>query len=278
MKYLIINADDFGYNSEQNEAILDLAQKGLITSTSVLAVGPKAAECEKLNNIDISVGVHLAINSDCQENRWQSLTKAQSLGGKTGLPTKQSDLTFKAKRKDVLAELFAQYEFVSSRVPVDHADNHCGTLYGINGRRFYLDAYSLCEKFSLPYRFPKTDGFLTRQMGREMPKPVLAFQQMIVKKGEEKGVNLLDDLISNPWNIERIGTYENLRDYYINQVKNLKDGVTEMFLHPAKPLSDEKTEWTKRVFEYKLLKSGDLLECAEKTGVQVVSWKIFDII
>ena len=34
-KYLIINADDFGLNKEQNEAIKDLLNNKLITSTSL---------------------------------------------------------------------------------------------------------------------------------------------------------------------------------------------------------------------------------------------------
>ena len=37
-KFLIINADDFGYNGEQNKAISELYGAGLITSTSVMAV------------------------------------------------------------------------------------------------------------------------------------------------------------------------------------------------------------------------------------------------
>ena len=39
-KYLIINADDFGYNPQQTKAIDELMRGGLITSTS--AVIPSA--------------------------------------------------------------------------------------------------------------------------------------------------------------------------------------------------------------------------------------------
>ena len=34
-KYLIINADDFGYNPQQTKAIDELMRGGLITSTSL---------------------------------------------------------------------------------------------------------------------------------------------------------------------------------------------------------------------------------------------------
>ena len=94
-KFLIINADDFGYNLEQNIAIKELLENGLITSTSLMSVAPSkddAIDFAKENNI--SVGVHLTINSDDENNKWQSITKAKSLGV-DGLPTNP----IKAKRR-----------------------------------------------------------------------------------------------------------------------------------------------------------------------------------
>lgn len=85
-----------------------------------------------------------------------------------------------------------------------------------------------------------------------------------------------DDVVSNPYTLEKIGDYEALRRYYLDAVENAIDGVTEMFLHPAYPLENGEREWQKRVWEFELLKSGDLLEKAEKKGIQVVSWRIFE--
>lgn len=275
-KYLIINADDFGYNSEQNEAIKELLDKNLITSTSLMSVADDAkAATDFAKENKIPVGVHLTINSDEEQHKWHSLTGAKSLGI-DGLPVNQKDLTFKAKRKDVKAELEAQYRFIADNgAIVDHADNHCGTLYGINGRRFFLDAFDFCSEHNLPFRFPKTSGFLERQLGMKAPKPIIKLQYAIVRSGEKRGVKLLDDLVSNPYSMERIKTYEALREYYLNAVDNCIDGVTEIFLHPALPRERMGKEWQKRVFEYELLKSGDLLARAKEKDVQIVSWSIF---
>ncbi len=275
-KYLIINADDFGYNNEQNAAITDLLSKGLITSTSVLSSAPEAERCTCLDGDAYSVGVHLTLNSDNGESPWKCLSGAVSLGGDNGLPADMKKLTLGAKRKDVRRELEAQYDYLISRgVKVDHADSHCGTLYGINGRRFYLDAFDFCAEHGIPFRFPKTPGFAERQIGRKLPAPALKLLGMIVKRGEERGVKMLDDLVSNPWNIAKIGSCDNLRAYYLNAVDNCVVGVTEMFLHPALPTDDGISEWTKRVYEYELLKSGDLLQRARDKNIEVVSWKIF---
>lgn len=276
-KYLIINADDFGYNKEQNTAIAGLLSDGLITSTSVMTVGPEAGECVLLDGDVYSVGVHLTLNSDSRERPWKSLTGSLSLGGNAGLPAQSVKLTFGALHRDVRAELEAQYLYLTSKnVTVDHADNHCGTLYGINGRRFYIDAFDFCAAHGIPFRFPKTPGFLERQLERKVPSAAAAVLGRIAERGAKMNVQMPDDIVSNPWSFERIKNYDVLRDYYLNAVDNCIDGVTEMFLHPALPVDDREGEWTKRVYEYELLKSGDLLQRAHEKNIETVTWKIFD--
>ena len=276
MKYLIINADDLGYNPEQTKAITELYAEGLITSTGVLTVaGDAESAAETAASRNIPVGVHLTINSDSEENRWQSLSGGKSLSDERGLYADTMKLALRSRRREVARELEAQYRFLTDRgCTVDHADNHCGTLYGINGRRFYIEAYEFCAAHSLPYRFPKTPYFLERQLGRSIPKPVIALQRHIVKEGEKRGVRMLDDLVSNPYSMDKIKSYDELREYYLRAVDNCIDGVTEMFLHPAYPVEGDR-EWEKRVMELELLKSGDILQRAEDNGVEVVSWKIF---
>lgn len=275
-KYLIINADDFGLNKEQNEAIKDLLSNKLITSTSLMAVASEAEDAVSFaKNIDFPVGVHITLNSDEEAYRYPPLTGAKSLG-EDFFWLESKNLTFRAKRKDVRAELEAQYRYISDGgAPIDHADSHCGTVYGINGRRFYLDAFDFCNEHNLPFRFPKTVGFVERQLGIKVPSPVVKLQQMIVNSAEKRGVKLLDDLVSNPWSIDRIKDYDTLRKYYLNAVDNCLDGVTEIFLHPAFGNEKYDKEWQKREFEYQLLKSGDLLQRARDKGVEVVGWEVF---
>lgn len=276
-KYLILNADDFGYNEEQTKAIRELYKNGLITSTSLMAVADSAnAAADLAATENITVGIHLTVNSDNAEHRWQSVSGAKSLSDGAGLYPNQSGLALHAKHRDIAAELEAQYDFaVKNGCAVDHADNHCATLYGINGRRFYRDAYAFCSRHNLPYRFPKTPYFLERQLGRTLPRAVLAFQQHLVSLGEKQGVKMPDDVVSNPYSTERIKNYENLRRYYLDAVVNCIDGVTEMFLHPAYPVENGEHEWQKRVWELQLLQSGDLLQKAKDKGITVVSWRIF---
>lgn len=273
-KYLITNADDFGYNPQQNEAIKELLTNKLISSTSVLAVAPEfkdAADWLKMNGI--SAGVHLTINSDEAKNPWRSLTEAKSLGNNGELFSSSKDITLHARHRDVKHELLAQYTALKAKgVKVDHADNHSGTLYGLNLRRFYIEAYDFCALHNLPYRFPKRPDFIERQLGRKVPSVILKFHSHLVKLAQKQNVMLIDDLITNPWDMSRITSREVLFEYYINAVRNCGEGITELFMHPAKPQSCEITPWTKRVYEYEILKSGVLLKIAKEEGIEIISW------
>lgn len=275
-RYLIINADDFGYNSQQTKAIDELYSKGLISSASLMAVAPYAKSAAEIaHKKSFPVGIHLTINSDNEEKRWQSLSGAKSLCDSKGLYSDQLKLALHLKRKDVAAELEAQYQYLKNAgCEIDHADNHCATLYGINGRRFYIEAYDFCQRHSLAYRFPKSPAFMERQLDRKIPSPVLALHRKVVNEGLKRNIVLLDDLVSNPWNMQRIKNRDVLLNYYLNAVENCREGITEMFLHPSYPLenTEEQGEWTKRVFEYEILRSGALLEKAKKENIKVISW------
>ena len=62
MKYVIINADDFGYSESINQGILEAARKGAITSTSVMVYGKAINDIFQLKDLpEISVGLHLHI-------------------------------------------------------------------------------------------------------------------------------------------------------------------------------------------------------------------------
>ena len=43
-------------------------------------------------------------------------------------------------------------------------------------------------------------------------------KKILVGAGERRGVGLLDDLVSNPWSMDRIKDYDTLRKYYLDAV------------------------------------------------------------
>jgi len=276
--YLILNADDYGICEQTNAAIFELFEQGLITSASLMAVGPRAPQAAQMAaSVSYPVGLHLCFNSDNKHNRWKSLSAAPSLNDAQGLYYDQKKLARRAKSCDIVCEMEAQYQFLrrAGCLP-DHADSHCGTLYGINGRLFFMDAFRFCQKYNLPFRLPKSPRFLDRQFGGKAPSVLLPLHRAVVKRGLAMGVRLLDDMLTNPDPIRKIQRYEVLRAYYMDALREIGPGVTELFLHPSYSpgfYGDPEDEWTKRDYELRLLRSGDLLQLAADLGIQLVSWK-----
>ena len=270
-KYLILNADDFGYDPETNETVETLIRSERITSASLLACAPAAADAaDRAKKLDFAVGAHLSLTSDGADAPWRCLSGAASIG-KT-LPPAAGTLTFGAKRRDVRRELAAQTAFIEALgCRIDHADAHAGALYGLAGRRFYLDVFDLCAEKQLPFRFPKTPDFFIRTLGGRFRTPLRLLHGRIARQALAKGVPLPDDVFSDPRAPAEIGSRDALFAYYLNAVASCGPGVTEIFLHPRKAAAAPGSAWQKRLWEYELLASGRLLQAAKEHGVTVVS-------
>ena len=65
MKYLIVNADDFGASRGINRGIIDAQRHGILTSTSLLVDAPLSEEAAKLSRVapDLSVGLHVRLTN-----------------------------------------------------------------------------------------------------------------------------------------------------------------------------------------------------------------------
>jgi predicted glycoside hydrolase/deacetylase ChbG (UPF0249 family) len=279
-KKLIINADDFGICQETNKAIKELFLAKKITSTSLLAVGDAAEDALNIaKELGIKVGAHLTLNSDFETQPWRSLSAAQSISKDGRLFSDLAILSKNAKSADVTLECKKQIEFITQAgVELDHLDNHSGTMYGINGRLFFINAFRLARQYRLPFRFPKRGGFLDGFFGGKAPAIIKAAHKTVAFVGKIMGARLVDDMISNPYSIKDIPDYNALEKYYLEAVTGIGEGVTEMFLHPsyASPkLSIMTQEWTKRQYELEFLFSGKLEKRLADEGIELVSYETF---
>jgi predicted glycoside hydrolase/deacetylase ChbG (UPF0249 family) len=84
MKYLIVNADDFGYSYGVNKGIVEAHTSGIVTSTSVMVDAIAAHEAAELNQFpNLSVGLHFAVTSfdNVQEEFERQVEKFNSIIG-----------------------------------------------------------------------------------------------------------------------------------------------------------------------------------------------------
>ena len=65
MKYLIVNADDFGYSYSVNKGIIEAHKRGVVTSTSIMVDSVAAHEAKELTQFpDLSIGLHFVVGDD----------------------------------------------------------------------------------------------------------------------------------------------------------------------------------------------------------------------
>ncbi|MGI6702110.1 MAG: ChbG/HpnK family deacetylase [Christensenellales bacterium] len=277
---LIINADDYGVCKETNKAITGLILNNKITSTSLIATASASDEAIELaKKHNIKVGVHLALNSDYPHHPWQPAApadKVRSLTDDTGyLNYDLNKFKKKAKSKEVSLECDSQYDYIVSRgVTVDHADNHCGTLYGINGRLFFYNAFKFCRDKALPFRFPKRNTFLKASFPDGLPRYIIWAHKFVLSRALKYTVRLIDDMITNPYPIDEIDGYKGLSAYYLEKIRNIGEGVTELFLHPSydAPVYNQDKEWLKRVYELEFLNSKELEQLLIEEGIEKVDY------
>ena len=159
MKRLIINADDFGMNEGVVNAISELFQEGLISSTSCLTnmpAWPQAASFLR-EHPEFGAGVHLVFNDGYPVLSSQEVPAL--LGEDEQFLTDQQIMwgIKPGTNRQLKAELSAQIErFILDvdRRP-DHLDNHCSVSY-IRPDRFKV-TLELAQEYGLPIRAPFGD-------------------------------------------------------------------------------------------------------------------------
>ena len=131
---LLFRLDDFGMNHSVNTAIEEVAKSGIPFSTSVMFACPWYQEAVEIlkKYPNISVGVHLTLNSEWKHYRWGPVlgkTAVPSLVDSVGylFPSGEAFLKSGFKLDEVEKELIAQVErALGSGLKIDYIDHHMG--------------------------------------------------------------------------------------------------------------------------------------------------------
>jgi hopanoid biosynthesis associated protein HpnK len=131
VRRLIVNADDFGFTSGVNRAIVEAHSSGIVTSSTLMANGPAFAEAVQLAKTvpGLSVGCHLVlIDGDpvSPAERLPSLTEQSSPSFRDGLKTFAARaLAGRMNADEIAAEAIAQIrKLQSAGIVVTHFDTH----------------------------------------------------------------------------------------------------------------------------------------------------------
>ena len=243
-KLLIVNGDDVGMCHSANMATIESLEKGLMRSATIMVPCgwfPEIAAYAK-EHPEKDFGIHLCHTSEWSRYRWGPVADRGQVPGlidPEGYLWKDiSGVYTHSTPEQALIEGRAQIKrALAFGVDVTHIDSHMGTLQlNIDYVKTYLQ---LAVEFDLPVR--------------------MASQGTLTSFGQPK---LRDDFADKGIIFPDYFVYEELKDeargvtnFWMNVVKSLKPGVTELYIHAAQATDELKaltSTWKTRSEEYAL--------------------------
>lgn len=271
MKRLIINADDFGISHETNVAVAELLANRQISSASLMANGRAYAEAVEMIRSEglTGIGIHLALTGEPFMGRNQGRIYRDS-----------ADLAGHANDADMVDEIKRQITAIlADGIDVTHVDNHMYSLMprmGYRGYRIFFEAWrQLRTDRKIGIRIARSYYLVANinyiWSGRKL-KPYLWWKML---RHKLMGV---DYSFAFPYYAPDHRTMERKRELLHGFLSTLRDGCTELHIHPAispppSELEKQNPYWPNRVHEYELLKelSPDLLR--QKYGIELISYR-----
>jgi predicted glycoside hydrolase/deacetylase ChbG (UPF0249 family) len=161
MRFLIVNADDFGMTEGINAGIAEAHRRGIVTSASLMVRQPEAVPAAALAREMPRLGVGLHID----------LTEWEPVDGETKLMYARANLD---DASDVAREIAAQLALFEELVgrPPDHLDSHQHVHFEGPAR---AESIRLARELGVPLRAMDTRvkfcGDFYGQKGENLPNP-----------------------------------------------------------------------------------------------------------
>lgn len=239
-RLLIVNCDDVGMCHSSNLAVIEGMEKGLITSGSIMTTCPWFNEIADYARVhaEKDFGVHLDHTSEWKFYRWGSVAPRDMVKGlydTEGYLWKSIEEVYThSSPEEALTEGRAQInKAINAGILITHIDSHMGTLqYSPEYLKVYLQ---LAQEFNLPVR-----------MAAQSTMESLGFPEFR-KQFAEKGIVFTDYFI-----YDELANYKDVKSFWTNIIKNLKPGVTELYIHASKESEELKaitSSWLTRVQE-----------------------------
>jgi len=283
VKKLIINADDFGISNPVNRAVIKGWEDGVLTSASLMVTGEAFSEATELarRNPALQVGLHLTLvqgRSALRHEGFPSLT--DHLGNFPADPVFAGMRMFFVKplRKQLEREIEAQIvRFLETGLPLSHIDGHlnihmhptvfdilCRLMpkYGISTFRLSRENLGAELSVSTDRAIGKAvDAFIFSSLAKRC-LPHLQ-RRRITFASEVKGL---------------LNSGKITEEYLLKSLGTLKEGTTEIYLHPSESDSRELPGYrmkdeleallSQKVME--MVRSNDLILCNYRGEVKDV--------
>jgi predicted glycoside hydrolase/deacetylase ChbG (UPF0249 family) len=252
-KYLVINADDFGFTSDVNAGIVQAHREGVLTSTTLMANGDAFEDAIRLarETPTLDIGCHLV------------LVQGRSVLTGRPLPEKPSELVplvFK-KQIDVYSELRAQVrKILDAGIRPTHLDTHKHTHLL---PQVFRAVVRLAEEYAISYVRLPVDTTL----------PLAGFVRSYYNRFVRgSSVRTTDHFLG----FRLTGSLT--EETFAAALSKLSDGMTEFMCHPGHLGSELRSAGTRlkesRVRELEALVSPRIRALVEAEGIQVCAYPV----
>lgn len=267
---LIPHIDDLGCAKSVNDAMVELADIGSVTSGSVMVPAmwfPDIAARAVAGDLDL--GVHLTLTSESDAARWRPIStvdRSSGLFDPLGFmwPT-VPEVRSAADPLAVAAEMRAQVEAaMNNGIDVTHLDHHMGAALA---PEFVEHTVDIAVDFNLPVLFPRDiEGMLAVS---EIGTADVSVIRSALKRATERGVAFGDTFLMPLEHRDRSDHEAVLR----RCLSDIDGGIAFLSLHAATPgdiedVHPNDAEW--RLGEYAVLRDQAFQDWLSGLDVDVV--------
>ena len=265
-KLIIVHADDLGETHSVNAAAIKALQGGTINSASLMVPCPwfpEMADYAK-SHPDADLGLHLTLTSERVYYRWGPAApadKVPSLVDQNGYFHHEWKEGEHIEAKEVEIELRAQIErALAMGVRPTHLDSHQYRLI-MNGKELFDTMLRVAHEYKLPV-------FVTRDWFADHPYL-------------QASLGPSDIVLDHTVTIEPEIPPEKWAEFYLNELKNLKPGVTEFVIHPGyddeelRAATRERSSWGSawRQRDYDFFTSDQFREILAQQKIKQITWR-----
>ena len=264
-KLLIVHADDLAVAHSVDSASFDALEKNAITSASVMMPCPWVSEVAAFARAhpDADLGLHLTLTSEWKTYRWGPVApsdKVPSLLDPAGTLWNDSPLVGQhVKPEDAEREMRAQVErALALGIHPTHLDTHMGSAFS-TPEMFAVYA-KVAHDYHLPFLVMRLPGAGDNIPSGLSAKDVTLDSIVIAGEGQR----------ADQW-----------RDFYLNAIKGLKPGLTELIVHLGHDdaelqaitvdHADYGSAWRQR--DYDFITGPEFKRALQDNHVVLVEWK-----
>ncbi len=237
-RFAIINADDFGFCDEVNQAIIQAHEEGILTSTSLMVTGEKASDAiEKAKtHPNLAVGLHLVLVCGHSALPPKEIPHLVDNQGNFSNDSVKAGLKYQfnsAARQELRREIRAQLEkFRSTGLPLSHVDGHLH----MHSHPVVLNILAeLANEFDIKFiRLPSEELSFTLKLNRSGLVNKLIWSTVFhqLRKYGESVLKSRDiNFIERVYGLLETGSIT--EEYLLGLIPQIQANLVEIYCHPS---------------------------------------------